>query len=147
MKKIKLSPLAIIVIAVVAVTVLALVVWAVTKSLNKYEGKIVELTSTDGRLQGKVGLKTSGKYLKAYYHILANDTFLMNNNCSNQIEDCQPNSSYDFAIDLVVPSDLGGEGSFLAVYCNKDKYPDNLFPLKKKATKKKGNRKVGRKRK
>jgi hypothetical protein len=27
------------------------------------------------------------------------------------------------------------------------KYPDNLFPLKKKATKKKGNRKVGRKRK
>jgi hypothetical protein len=27
------------------------------------------------------------------------------------------------------------------------KYPDNLFPLKTKATKKKGNRKVGRKKK
>jgi hypothetical protein len=86
--------------------------------LTQYDGRILKVSSSDGKVTGQVGIKVtavSGKSrLTASYNLLINQAFAVNKSTAN-------GSDYQYIGDLVKPDSLGdAEGSVSAIYCNKD---------------------------
>lgn len=109
-----------------------------SSELKKYDKKIVKVQSSDGKVQGTIGLEyTKGKnsdYLYANYNLFITDTLKVNGKCLPPDAPgfemgCGSNVTYEYANNLVrsdVESD-NGEGSLSRVYCNQGKMPEDPF--------------------
>lgn len=98
--------------------------------LLRYDKKVINITSTDGKLVGTAGfsLKKDSKnkpYLDTYYNLIINDALPKNGNLANN--GIQLGYGYDYVNNLVDPSLDSGEGDLSSIFCNKDLVISNPY--------------------
>lgn len=92
--------------------------------LQQYDGKVLRVTSVDGKVKGSIGIKldstASRPSLDVFYNLIINDRYPKNKG--------ELGFDYQYAGDLVEADSIGdAEGTVSAAYCNKDVIPTDAF--------------------
>ena len=93
--------------------------------LEQYDNKIVEFSSTDGKINGQIGIKLDDS---GEYPLVKTVTFLKINDSLPQKQDAYENSGYHYAAHLAAEENVRSnhDGQIGATWCNKGESVDVL---------------------
>lgn len=99
-----------------------------SSELKKYDGKIFELKSEDGKFNGLVALtfkeEKKKDYLSASYNLKIKDDLKVNGKCPYNPNGCEGHIEYVYSNDLLdikaTSNEKDDEGGLLSVFCNKE---------------------------